>query len=144
MSDTTGIVTLDEDEGLLLIGVNRAQAHNLWNLEVIQAVSRAYRRLGDAEHLGVGVLHAHGRHFTAGLDLLSVAPLVASGDPRAVLPDDGYEPWNFFGDPCPKPIVVAAHGTCNTHSADRADNAGISPSSLRASARRVYQPAALP
>jgi len=114
MSDTTGIVTLDEDEGLLLIGVNRPEAHNLWNLEVIQAVSRAYRRLGDAEHLRVGVLHAHGRHFTAGLDLMSVAPLVASGDPRAVLPDDGYDPWNFFGNPCPKPIVVAAHGTCNT------------------------------
>jgi enoyl-CoA hydratase/carnithine racemase len=32
----------------------------------------------------------------------------------AVLPEDGYDPWDFFGEPCPKPIVVAAHGTCNT------------------------------
>jgi hypothetical protein len=36
MNDTTGVVTLDEDDGLLLIGVNRPEAHNLWNLEVIR------------------------------------------------------------------------------------------------------------
>ena len=27
---------------------------------------------------------------------------------------DGYDPWDFFGEPCPKPIVVAVHGACNT------------------------------
>ncbi len=114
MSDPNDVVQIDEDGPLLLIGVNRPEANNLWNLEVIQAVSRAYRHLGDADHLRVGVVYAHGKHFTAGLDLLSVAPLVASGDVRSVLPEDGYDPWNFFGEPCPKPIVVAVHGTCNT------------------------------
>jgi len=108
------LVTIDEDGPLLLIGVNRPEAHNLWNLEVIQAVSRAYRRLGDAAHLRVGVVYGHGRHFTAGLDLLSVAPLLTGGDARAVFPEDGYDPWDFFGEPCPKPIVVAVHGACNT------------------------------
>lgn len=114
MSSTTEVVTLREDGPLLLIGVNRPEAHNLWNLDVIQTVSRAYRRLADSSNLRVGIVHAHGRHFTAGLDLMSVAPLVATGDVNAVLPEDGYDPWNFFGEPCPKPIVVAAHGTCNT------------------------------
>ena len=38
-------VTIEEDGPLLLIGVNRPDAHNLWNLEVIQAVCRACRRL---------------------------------------------------------------------------------------------------
>ena len=108
------VVTVDQDGGLLLIGVNRPDAHNLWDLDVIQAVSRAYRRLADADHLRVGVIFGHGRLFTAGLDLASVAPLVATGDVAAVFPDDGLDPWNFFGEPCPKPIVVAAHGTCNT------------------------------
>ena len=111
MSD---VVTVDEDGGLLLIGVNRPEAHNLWDLDVIQAVSRAYRRLADTVHLRVGVIFGHGRLFTAGLDLASVAPLVATGDVAAVFPDDGLDPWNFFGEPCPKPMVVAAHGTCNT------------------------------
>jgi len=108
------VVTIDEDEPLLVIGVNRPDTNNLWNLDVIQAVSRAYRRLADAPHLRVGVVYAHGRHFAAGLDLASVGPLVATGDARAVLPEDGCDPWDFFGEPCPKPIVVAVHGTCNT------------------------------
>lgn len=113
MTDTDS-VTIEEDGPLLLIGVNRPDAHNLWNLEVIQTVCRACRRLADTDHLRVGVIFGHGRMFTAGLDLASVGPLVAAGDTRAVLPEDGYDPWNFFGEPCPKPIVVAVHGTCNT------------------------------
>jgi enoyl-CoA hydratase/carnithine racemase len=31
-----------------------------------------------------------------------------------VFPDDGLDPWNFFGEPCPKPLVIAVHGRCNT------------------------------
>jgi enoyl-CoA hydratase len=107
-------VTVEEDGPILLIGVNRPEAHNLWNLEVIQAVSRACRHLADSDHLRVGVIFGHGRLFTAGLDLASVAPLVATGDPSAIFPADGLDPWDFFGEPCPKPMVVAVHGVCNT------------------------------
>jgi enoyl-CoA hydratase/carnithine racemase len=109
-----GVVTVERDADLLLIGVNRPEANNLWDLEVIQAVSRAYRRLAEDADLRVGVLYGHGRHFTAGLDLASVAPLVATGDVSALIPEDGCDPWDMFGEPCPKPIVVASHGTCNT------------------------------
>jgi hypothetical protein len=42
-------VTIEEDGPLLLIGVNRPDAHNLWNLELIQAVCRACKRLADVE-----------------------------------------------------------------------------------------------
>jgi len=108
------VVTLDVDGPILRIGVNRPDANNLWNLEVIQGVSRAYRRLADDVTLRVGVVFGHGRHFTAGLDLASVAPLFATGEVGAILPEDGCDPWDFFGEPCPKPIVVAVHGSCNT------------------------------
>src|SRR5262245_51330947 len=113
MTSSPDVVTLEEDGALLLIGVNRPDANNLWNVDVIQAVSRAYRRLGDAAHLRVGVVFGHGRLFTAGLDLASVAPVLAAG-PSAIFPKDGHDPWDFFGEPCPKPIVVAVHGACNT------------------------------
>jgi enoyl-CoA hydratase/carnithine racemase len=109
-----GAVTIDRDENILLIGINRPDAYNLWDLDVIQSVSRAYRMLGDDPELRVGIVYGHGRRFTAGLDLPSVVPAVSSGDVGAVLPPDGYDPWDFLGEPCPKPIVVAAHGTCNT------------------------------
>ena len=108
------LVTVDRDGSILLIGVNRPDAYNLWNLEVIQAVSLAYRRLGDDPALRVGVVYGHGKGFTAGLDLASVAPAVSAGDVSAIFPEGGYDPWDFLGEPCPKPIVVAAHGTCNT------------------------------
>src|SRR5262245_50403735 len=109
-----GIVTVDVDGSVLRIGVNRPDAYNMWDLEVIREVSLAYRRLGNDPDLRVGVLFGHGPRFTAGLDLAAVAPAVASGDVSAVIPAEGYDPWDFFGEPCPKPVVIAAHGTCNT------------------------------
>ena len=63
------VVTIDKDEHVLLIGVNRPEAYNLWNREVIQEVSLAYKRLGDDADLRVGVVYGHGERFTAGLDL---------------------------------------------------------------------------
>jgi enoyl-CoA hydratase/carnithine racemase len=108
------VVNVERDGHLLLIGVNRPEANNLWDLEVIQGVSRAYRLLGDDDDLRVGVVFGHGKHFTAGLDLVSVAPAVQAGEIDALFPNDGYDPWDLFGEPCPKPIVVAVHGTCNT------------------------------
>src|SRR5258708_25214444 len=94
-------VTIKEDGPLLLIGVNRPDAHNLWNLEVIQAVCRACKRLADAEHLRAGVIFGHGRLFTAGLDLASGAPLIPTGDVGALFPGDRPDPWNVFREPCP-------------------------------------------
>lgn len=107
-------VTIDREGQLLMIGVNRPEANNLWDLEVIQEVCRAYSTLAEDDDLRVGVVYGHGKHFTAGLDLVSVAPLVASGAIDSILPEGGYDPWDFFGEPCPKPIVVAVHGACNT------------------------------
>jgi enoyl-CoA hydratase/carnithine racemase len=107
-------VTVERDGQLLMIGVNRPEANNLWDLEVIQTVCRAYATLAEDPGLRAGVVYGHGKHFTAGLDLVSVAPLFAGGQNAGVLPEDGYDPWDFFGEPCPKPIVVAVHGACNT------------------------------
>lgn len=82
-------VNTERSGHLLLIGTNRPDAYNLWDLEVIQSVSRAYRTLGENPSLRAGVVFGHGGGFTAGLDLVSVAPLVASGDIAAILPADG-------------------------------------------------------
>ena len=39
-----GVVTIDVDDGVMQIGIDRPDAYNLWNLEVIREVSLAYRR----------------------------------------------------------------------------------------------------
>lgn len=79
------VVTVDREGHVLTIGVNRPEAYNLLDLEVIREVSRAYRLLGDDPDLRVGVLFGHGKRFSAGLDLPSVAPAIASGDVSAAM-----------------------------------------------------------
>lgn len=107
-------VTVERRGYLMLIGVDRSEKKNSWNIEVIQAVARAYTELANDPELRVGVVFGHGPDFTAGLDLAEVAPALASGDPSDVLPADLCDPWDFLGAPCPKPIVLAVHGRCFT------------------------------
>jgi enoyl-CoA hydratase len=107
-------VTLERRGHILLIGVNRPEKRNAWDVEIIRAVAQAYTDLAAADDLRAGVVFGHGDMFTAGLDLASVAPLVAEGRGTEILPPEVCDPWDFFGEPCPKPIVLAVHGRCYT------------------------------
>lgn len=110
----TDLVTTERRGHVLLIGVNRPDKRNAWNIEVIQGVARAYTDLRDDDSLRAGVVFGHGDHFTAGLDLMDVLPALAGDDPAGILPAELCDPWDFLGEPCPKPIVVAVHGRCYT------------------------------
>jgi len=70
-------VTVDADGHVLLIGVNRPEKRNAFDLATIEQLAAAYDRLGAEDELRVGVLFAHGDHFSAGLDLSEVGPVVA-------------------------------------------------------------------
>jgi enoyl-CoA hydratase len=111
MSD---LVTVEQNGHLLLIGVDRVEKKNAWNIEIIQRVARAYTDLENDASLRVGVVFAHGQDFTAGLDLADVLPAMAGGDAQQVLPPELCDPWDFIGRPCPKPIVLAVQGRCFT------------------------------
>jgi enoyl-CoA hydratase/carnithine racemase len=67
-------MTVERDGQVLLIGVNRPAKRNAFNLAAIDALGRAYEILGTDDELRVGVLFAHGDHFSAGLDLAEVVP----------------------------------------------------------------------
>jgi enoyl-CoA hydratase len=110
----TPSVTVERRGHLLVIGVNRPEKRNAWDLDVIRRVAGAYTDLANDDDLRVGVVFGHGDVFTAGLDLASVAPLVAEDRGAEILPPGLCDPWDLFGDPCPKPIVLAVHGRCYT------------------------------
>jgi enoyl-CoA hydratase/carnithine racemase len=93
------------------MGLNRPEKRNAFNVAMLADLSRAYALLENDDTLRAGVLVAHGDHFTAGLDLVDVAPLIAEG--RNPIPDDGRDPWRLDGD-WTKPIVAAAQGRCLT------------------------------
>ena len=106
-----GRITCEVQDGVLLIGIDRPTKRNGFTPAMMAALAEAYTQLDDDAALRVGVLHAHGDHFTAGLDLPSFAPLMQRGE-RAVPfglvdPTDlgraGYRRRN-------KPMVVAVKG----------------------------------
>jgi enoyl-CoA hydratase len=100
---------------LLLIAINRPAKRNGFTPKMFRELGEAYTRLDDDAALRVGVLHAVGAHFTAGLDLPSIAPMMRRGE-KAVplgLVDPlnqamaGYRRRN-------KPMLVAVKGITYT------------------------------
>ena len=57
---------------------------------MLRALGDAYARYEETEELRCAVVFAHGKHFTAGLDLANVAPLVAAG--QSLWPTDRVNP----------------------------------------------------
>ncbi|HSV60352.1 MAG TPA: crotonase/enoyl-CoA hydratase family protein [Variovorax sp.] len=96
---------------VLLIGINRPAKRNGWTAPMFRQLAEAYTRLDDEPDLRVGVLHAFGDHFTAGLDLPAIAEDMKRGE-KAV-PLGLVEPFDL-GTPDyrrrTKPMVVAVKG----------------------------------
>jgi enoyl-CoA hydratase/carnithine racemase len=78
---------------------------------MFRELAEAYTLLDDEPALRVGVLFGHGEHFTAGLDLPTIAPSMQKGE--RLWPHDAVEPLNL-GTPGyrrrTKPMVVAVQG----------------------------------
>src|ERR1700754_1496812 len=72
-------VTLEQDGHVLLIGLNRPQKRNAFDRAMLADLARAYAVLESDPDVRVGVLFAHGDHFTGGLDLVDVGPGIATG-----------------------------------------------------------------
>lgn len=121
------LVTTERRGHVLLIGLNRPEKLNAFDVPMIRELAAAYAELAGDRDLRVGVLHAQGRYFTSGLDLNSLAkqlpaevvskvtrhiPLVEPVKP--IIPRGSIDPWGVDTDPCPKPIVAAVEGTCYT------------------------------
>ncbi|WP_168915479.1 crotonase/enoyl-CoA hydratase family protein [Microcella flavibacter] len=106
-------VTVDRRGPLLLIGLNRPEKRNAADLAMLEQLALAYGELDRDPALRVGVVHAHGEHFTAGLDLGDLAPRIGTEGLRMV-PEGGINPWGTEGEQVSKPVVLAVQGTCLT------------------------------
>jgi enoyl-CoA hydratase/carnithine racemase len=117
---TNSPVTVERDGAVLLIGVDRAAKRNAWDLATIDAVGAAYTELGDDPDLRVGVVFGHGDHFSGGLDLAEVGPVVAKDGPQILGGAHRYDPFGVWGAPVPKPVVMAVQGIAFTLSIELA------------------------
>jgi enoyl-CoA hydratase/carnithine racemase len=109
---TAGKVSRERRGNVLLIGLDRAAKRNAFDLEMWDALCAAYGELDRDDTLRAGVLHAHGDHFTGGLDLVQWGPAFASG--KWHIPEHGLDPIGLTGPRVRKPVVAAVQGTCLT------------------------------
>lgn len=105
-------ITLDVQDHVLRIGLSRADKRNAFDLAMLRGLAEAMTRFEDDPELRCALLHGHGEHFTAGLDLAEVGPAVARGEP--LFPADAVDPLGLFGRVRSKPLVVAVQGWCLT------------------------------
>lgn len=113
-------ITVERDGHVLLIGVNRPAKRNAFDLATIEQLGAAYERLADDDDVRVGVVFAHGDHFSAGLDLAEVGPAVAEGGPARLSGAGRYDPFGIWADQVPKPVVMAVNGIAFTLSIELA------------------------
>ena len=67
-------ITLETQGHVLLIGLNRPEKLNAADEQMLHELSLAYGQLETDPNLRVGLVFAHGDHFSAGLDLQDVGP----------------------------------------------------------------------
>jgi enoyl-CoA hydratase/carnithine racemase len=97
---------------VLLIGLNRPDKMNAFNLQLLRELAAAYGEYERNPDFRCALLHAHGDHFTAGLDLAEVGPAVAQGE--TLFPQDSIDPLDLQEPRRTKPVVCAVQGYCFT------------------------------
>jgi enoyl-CoA hydratase/carnithine racemase len=101
-------VTVERDGHVLLMGLNRPEKRNAFNLALIDQLAAAYYELENDDELRCGVLFARGDHFTGGLDLAEVGPRVREGGIDFSGPGR-RDPWRKDGV-WTTPVVAAVQG----------------------------------
>ncbi|GAA3435382.1 crotonase/enoyl-CoA hydratase family protein [Kutzneria kofuensis] len=105
-------VTVERREHLLLIGLDRVDKRNSFTTDMVAELAAAYGELERDSDAWVGVLFAHGDHFTTGFDLAQVAPTLNAGG--LTFAEGSLDPWGVSGPVRTKPLVAAAQGWCLT------------------------------
>ncbi len=107
-----GQVTKEVRGNILLMGLDRAEKYNGLTPKMFTELTDLYNELDTNDALRVGVLFAHGKHFTAGLDLPKFVEHMKKGE-RSYM-REGQPDVYALRKRCSKPIVVAVHGITYT------------------------------
>ncbi len=107
-------VTVENDGHVMLIGINRPDQRNMFDLDVLTGLAQAYTDLSGDRDLRCAVVFGHGKHFSSGLDLMNVLPSIAAEGPSTYLGAGQCDPFGNFGPPASKPVICAVHGCCYT------------------------------
>ncbi len=107
-------ISIEQRGHILLIGLNRPAKRNAFDRQMLDELAMAYAQLEDTADVRCGVLFAEGEMFTAGLDLASLAPTIATSGVLEY-PENSIDPLNLYGTRTrTKPLVAAVQGKCLT------------------------------
>jgi enoyl-CoA hydratase len=107
-------VTVAKKGHILLIGLNRPDKMNAFDLDMYMQLAEALGRLHHNSDLRCGMLFAHGKNFTAGLDLPKWVEVFSSGH-FPDLPEEFCDPFGLDeARRVGKPLVMAVQGICYT------------------------------
>ena len=103
-----GRVVVEQRGAVLMVGIEWPQGRNRLDAPVIIGLGKAYYQLEHDDGLRVGVVHADGPDFCAGLDVQGFVAAQAAG----ILPpkEPAINPLGLRPPFRTKPIVVAVHG----------------------------------
>jgi enoyl-CoA hydratase len=110
-------IQVDQERQILLIKINRAEKYNALSVAMFHDLGRALARLNNDPQLRIAVIHAEGRHFTAGVELDLWASILGSGKHVPIQPDE-IDPFGLTGERHAKPLVIAVQGYCFTWGVD--------------------------
>lgn len=107
-----GQIIVEKRGPVLLIGIDRVEKRNGLTPKMFRELGEAYTLLENDPTVFVGLLHAEGEHFSAGIDLPLMAEFRKEGKPYVPLslvdPGQLREPYRK------KPVVAAMQGICYT------------------------------
>lgn len=103
-----GEILTRRDGVVFLIGLNRPAKLNGFTPKMLRELAAAYTAFEADAEARVAVLYAEGPHFTAGLDLPKVAPLM--GDKKLLSEPGQIDPCNNLPPFRTKPVVAAVQG----------------------------------
>jgi enoyl-CoA hydratase/carnithine racemase len=107
-----GRIRVERLGGLMLIGVDRPAKLNGFTPQMFDELSLAYQRFEDEGDARVAVLHAFGKHFSAGLQLDLFEQRLLSGRPLST--EGLVDPFQLRPPFRTKPCVAAMQGICFT------------------------------
>ncbi|GAA0949969.1 enoyl-CoA hydratase [Actinocorallia libanotica] len=101
-------------DGIATITLNRPEAANAQNMELLDELDAAWTRAARDEDAKVIVLRAEGRHFSAGHDLKSGAPRPEKITLEWIYREESrrYLEYSLRWRNVPKPSIAAVQGRC--------------------------------
>ena len=110
-----GRVTTSLLNNIFYIGIDRPTKLNGFTLEMFLQMAEAYTEYENNSEARCALVFSHGPHFTAGIDLPKIAPLMKSGNRDYLHPKNLIDPLGLRGLIRTKPVVCAVRGITFTY-----------------------------